>query len=320
MSDDGRSLGAGTRAALLLVHGFNGDPDDMRELEEHLAAQGFATRNLLLPGHGTKPRDLAHATWADWSGAVREATAELLESGLPVVVVGHSMGAALALHEAASNPGVSAVAALCPPLRMHPGEVRAAAVSRFVVPFLPTLWEDVYDRETRRRSARRWYRWTSVAAAHSLFCALPALRAELRSIRCPTLVVTARHDHVVPMRDGIEAYRLVGSDAKELVVLERSYHVVTKDIERDQVFEHVLQLAWRATRPPNHERQKGALSAALPSHGMREQSAHSDSLTTAIGQRNVRLWRRLSLVVSVWLADLLGGRIGALRPRSHGIL
>lgn len=244
MSVERRGLAGGKRAALLLVHGFNGEPQDMRELEEHAAARGFATRNLLLPGHCGSGRALARATWADWSGAVGRATEELLGSGLPVMLVGHSMGGALSLHEAARNPAVAGVAALCPPLRMFPGEVRFTAVCRSVLPYLPTLREDVYDREARQRYAsRQSCRWTSVAAAHSLFSALPALRAELGAVRCPALVVAARRDHVVPVRDGIETYQRLGSDEKELLVLERSYHVVTKDVERGQVFARVLALA-----------------------------------------------------------------------------
>jgi carboxylesterase len=152
------------------------------------------------------------------------------------------MGASLSLHEAASNSAIAGVAALCPPLRMYPGEVRMTAACRRVMPYLPTAREDVFDPEARQRYPRRVSRWTPLAAAHSLFSSLPALRDELGSVRCPTLVVTARHDHVVPMRDGIETHRLLGSDHKELLILERSYHVVTKDVERHQVFERVLAL------------------------------------------------------------------------------
>lgn len=230
---------------MVLVHGFNGEPLDMQELEEHARALGFATRNLLLPGHGTSARDLARATWADWAGAVVAATAELRARHGRVVLVGHSMGGALALHVAAHHAGVAGVAALCPPLRMHPGEVRLAAVGRMIVPYLPTLREDIYDREARRRYARRAYRWTPVAAAHHLFSALPSLRMELDRVCCPALVICARRDHVVPARDGIETYRRLGAADKELLVLERSYHVVTKDVERDMVYRRVGAFAQR---------------------------------------------------------------------------
>src|SRR5690242_7742226 len=139
MSGEAQGIRSDARAAMLLVHGFNGAPDDMGELQEYAEARGFATRNLLLPGHGTTAREMARATWADWSGAVHEAAAELLESGLPLVLVGHSMGGALSLHEAATNPRIAGVAALCPPLHMHFGQVWATARTHRIVPYLPTI-------------------------------------------------------------------------------------------------------------------------------------------------------------------------------------
>jgi carboxylesterase len=235
----------GLLPALLLVHGFNGEPVDMDELGDFAQRQGFAAKNLLLPGHGSTARALAQATWADWSRAVRDATAALIDTGRPVILVGHSMGGALALHEAAANAGVAGVVALCPPLYMYPGQVQLASVWRHVIPYLPTLREDIYDREARLRYTRRAYRWTPLAAAHSLFSALPGLRAQLGHITCPVMVIVARRDHVVPMRDGIQAYHLLKTSHKELMVLERSYHVVTKDVERLEVFERVCRFATR---------------------------------------------------------------------------
>jgi carboxylesterase len=258
MSGDVQQLRSAACGAMLLVHGFNGDPVDMWELEQHAAQQGFETHSLLLPGHGTTARDMASKTWRDWSRAVHEAALDLIDTGLPLVLVGHSMGGALALHEAANNPQVSAIAALCPPLRMFPGQVRIVAASRRVLPYLPTLRRDICDRDARLRYPRRATRWTSLVAAHNLFSALPALRAELHAVRCPTLIVTARHDHVVPTRDGIMAHRLVGSADKELLVLRRSFHVVTKDVECREVFERVIALATRATAAQRYAQPLGS--------------------------------------------------------------
>lgn len=40
-------------------------------------------------------------------------------------------------------------------------------------------------------------------------------------------------------RDGIETYALLGSQNRRLVVLERSFHAVTRDVERETVFAEV---------------------------------------------------------------------------------
>src|SRR5579863_825154 len=67
-----RIRAAGKRGPLrcLLVHGFNGEPMDLCEIERSLEARGFATSALLLPGHGTCVDDFASTCWDDWIGAV----------------------------------------------------------------------------------------------------------------------------------------------------------------------------------------------------------------------------------------------------------
>src|SRR6185312_13818468 len=115
------------------------------------------------------------------------------------------------------------------------------AAARHVTPYLPAWREDIRDRKgARLRYRREVYRWTSTEALHTLLSALPRLRRKLPVVSIPALVVAARHDHVVPERDGREAYALLGSQRKELVVLHDSFHAVTKDVERDAVAQRII--------------------------------------------------------------------------------
>jgi carboxylesterase len=236
-------IGASRRGMrCLLMHGFNGEPVDMWELEGRLRELDYAPKNLLLPGHGTSMRDFAAHGWSDWLGHVRDETRWALARGERVVLVGHSMGAAVGLAVAAAEPRVSGVVALCPPLRLSPTMLRVVRAVRRFVPYIPSGPEDVRDRRgARQRYARNAYTWTAMSAVESLMTALPDLHQALPYVRCPTLVVCARNDHVVPMRDGLETFQLVGAEEKELMVLEHSYHAVTKDVERHLVFERVLR-------------------------------------------------------------------------------
>jgi carboxylesterase len=74
---------------------------------------------------------------------------------------------------------------------------------------------------------------------------LPQLREELPQIAAPALIVTAVHDHVVPARDGREIYRRIGSQEKHLVTFHRSYHVVMKDHDRDELYDKTLAFILR---------------------------------------------------------------------------
>ncbi len=231
----------GARGVCILVHGINGSPEDMRDLGAALTAEGYETRNLLLPGHGTNLRDFTRHGWDEWKLAVERAVDEALGSQRPVFVIGHSLGASLALAVASERPQLAGVAALCPPVRLFDPLAKAVAAARHVTPYLPAWSEDIRDRKgARLRYRREVYRWTSTAALHTLLCALPRLRRQLPAVTIPALVIAARHDHVVPVRDGREAYALLGSQRKELVVLRHSFHAVTKDVERHAVAAHVL--------------------------------------------------------------------------------
>ena len=65
--------GPDARTGVLLIHGFTGTPMSMRPWGEHLAAEGFAVRCPLLPGHGTRWQDCNASTHDQWTTAVGEA-------------------------------------------------------------------------------------------------------------------------------------------------------------------------------------------------------------------------------------------------------
>ncbi|HKS71386.1 MAG TPA: alpha/beta fold hydrolase [Ktedonobacterales bacterium] len=232
----------------LLVHGLNGEPDDLAPVERALRAEGFATRSFWLPGHGTTPRDLRQSGWQDWYAKVRAEALAALHAGNDVALIGHSMGGSVCLAlaaELAGRDGLRGVAALCPPMRMYGWMEKLLAAARRVVPYVPALGEDIRSRQARRGVRRRVQRWNAPAPMHSLLAALPEVRAALPRVRCPVLVVAARHDHVVPARDGLEAYERTGADHKELLLLERSYHAVAHDEEQREVCAQVVRFCRR---------------------------------------------------------------------------
>lgn len=242
MSEREQAHGIAPQGVCILTHGINGIPDDLDELGAHLRAHGYETRFLTLPGHGTTIQDFARSGWDTWLAEVEAgADAALAEQSgpgaRPVFMMGHSLGAALTLAAAAKRPALAGVVAMCPPVRLaYALEPAMGALAR-VTPYLPALGEDIRDVWRRLGPRRPIYRWSSTAAMHSLVRALPGLRRQLPLITSPAVVIAARHDHVVPVRDGREAYDLIGSHYKRFIVLSRSFHAVARDVERRTVFD-----------------------------------------------------------------------------------
>ncbi|HVB74659.1 MAG TPA: alpha/beta fold hydrolase [Ktedonobacteraceae bacterium] len=224
---------------VLLVHGLNGTRSDFAEMETQLRSQGMLVVNMLLPGHGSKMRDMLDTGWEQWSQAVHDELRALKQSCDVVFLVGHSLGGALSLHVAAHEE-VAGIISICAPLHMHSWLKTAVKVVKYVTPFLPTLGEDVRDAQARKRYRREVYRWTPMRPVESMLLYLPQLREELPHVTAPALIMTSIHDHVVPARDGRDIYRRIGSREKHLVTFHRSYHVVMKDHDREEVFAKTL--------------------------------------------------------------------------------
>jgi len=83
------------------VHGLNANTGDMAELEDILRKHGIITKNMLLPGHGSKVKDMLSIGWEEWAQAVHHELSLLKELCDVVFLVGHYLGGALVLHVAA---------------------------------------------------------------------------------------------------------------------------------------------------------------------------------------------------------------------------
>jgi len=97
------TLGEGAKG-ILLLHGFPGTPSELRPLGEALAARGWRVHAPLLPGFGADIARLGETRWQAWVGAAREAWLRTQAEAERSVLLGFSMGGAVALHVAADAP------------------------------------------------------------------------------------------------------------------------------------------------------------------------------------------------------------------------
>lgn len=127
------------RGAALLLHGLTDSPYSMRALAGLFAAHGWYVVGLRLPGHGTAPAALTRITWQDWAAATRVAAKHLrTKTGpdVPLVIVGYSTGAALAVEYALATlqgeplPRASGLVLLSPAIGVSPIAAFAAWPAR----------------------------------------------------------------------------------------------------------------------------------------------------------------------------------------------
>jgi carboxylesterase len=231
------ALGDGPVGALL-VHGFTGSPQGLRGLGEYLAERGVAVVAPRLPGHGTTWEDLNTRTADEWVHAVDAAFHKLAVEKEQVFLVGLSFGAALALELAARYPDrVAGVVTLAGLVFTKDPRRFAAPVIKRLVRSLPGVSNDIADPDGKEIAYER----LPTGAAHWMLRFLKTARTGLAAINCPILVMHGRNDHTVEPGNAPFIIKSVSSTDKELVWLERSYHVVTLDFDRDEVFERTYK-------------------------------------------------------------------------------
>ncbi|MGY1813146.1 alpha/beta hydrolase [Blastococcus sp. SYSU D00820] len=242
----GSPAGAGT--GVLLVHGFTGSPFSMRPWGEHLAAEGFAVRAPLLPGHGTRWQDCNLTTEQDWLTAVTGAFEELLAQCDRVFVAGLSMGGTLAIRLAELRPDdVAGLVLVNPSLLTERLDAKLLPVLARLTP----SWKAIGDDIKKPGVSERAYPKLPTRAVLGLRRLWTATRAELASVTCPVLLFRSTVDHVVEPASGRVLMAGIGSTDATEVLLEDSYHVATLDNDAPRIFAGSVD--WIRARVPARE-------------------------------------------------------------------
>lgn len=244
---------------VVLIHGFTGTPYEVRYLGEQLARAGYTVRAPLLPGHGTEVRDLDATSWEDWTEHVERAVDALRVRCGRVALVGQSLGGLIALQLASRRRDVCAVGSLAAPLWL---EGLSARVARWTTAgplaglrLVPKLGgSDVRDR--RAKAENPCYRAIPTRALAQLLTFMKVADESLPRVTQPVLVLHGRDDHTAPVACApriAEATRAV-----RMRILERSYHLIAVDVERDIVAAEVV-----AFLRTHASRSLGDLSCAM---------------------------------------------------------
>ena len=144
----------GQRAALL-IHGFAGTPAEMRALGVLLNNAGWTVHAPLLPGFGPEIETLPDRSYQEWVQTVRTACESLQREHETILLVGNSMGGALALRLAEENlpAGMVLLAPfICFAVWWH--NLLWPAVRRFVPELKPFQHADFSSPQVRRMVRR----------------------------------------------------------------------------------------------------------------------------------------------------------------------
>lgn len=233
----------------------------MRPMGHSFLAAGWAAHAPLLPGFGPAIATLPERRFTEWVDAVREEAAELRRGHEVVVVVGHSMGAAITVLATAVER-VSAQVLLAPYWRFGgPAQTVLWPVLRWVArrwrPLHAVDLDDEHIREGIRRFAPEIDLDDALIRERLRDLVVPTeLLEELRRLSeatsrmaprsdAPTLVVQGRRDGMVKPGDTDRLIRLLPRVAG-YELLDATHRVVDPD---DGAWERVERAVMEFVRP-----------------------------------------------------------------------
>jgi carboxylesterase len=227
----------GGESGVLLIHGFTGSPAEMGLLGEFLHKEGYTVLAPRLCGHGTTVEEMANTKWPHWYSSVEDAYHILKSICSRVAVVGLSMGGLLAF-KLGTEYQVDKIVSLSTPIFIADKRLDMLPVYRMFRDFVPKKRKQFADIAPRYTVG---YNSTPLSSLSSLLDLIRYIDMLLSTIHVPMLIIQGRQDHTVQPRSAEYIYDKVASDDKTLVWLEKSGHIITLDIEREQVFREVAE-------------------------------------------------------------------------------
>ncbi len=205
-----RWVGESPRAAALLLHGMGEHSGRYEHVGARLVARGFDVVAIDHRGHGWSGGRRGHiGSFDEFLDDVEDQMAEVRRLGLPVVLIGHSMGGLIALaYTVSGRPGPDALALSGPAIGgTVPRWMRTLVdVLGTRVPTLSVsgpidgsvLATDPRVGEAYKADALVW-RSATVGFGSVLFEAMDDTRSRVDRLTVPTYVVHGADDKLVPV-------------------------------------------------------------------------------------------------------------------------
>lgn len=231
-----------TAKSILLIHGFTACPYEMRELGEELYKQGHNVFGVRLAGHGTTMADFAKVGARDWKSSAKQGLAISSLLGRQVIVIGESMGGALAAILGRNFPGQIGKLILCAPA-FHCVN-RMAVLTRWSLVRKIIPQNDMGVRFEWQRPF--WYGLIPTSAVAELLKVAREGKGAGPGIKAPTLLIHALNDRIIRHQGSAAFYRTLSAlnpAQKRLILFPNGHHNLTIDLNprKNDVFRWITE-------------------------------------------------------------------------------
>ncbi|WP_444684808.1 alpha/beta hydrolase [Alkalicoccus luteus] len=228
------TMKAGKRAVLLL-HGFTGNPADVRRLGRHLHKAGYTCHAPIYRGHGMQAETLIDTNPNDWWQDVLQGYAWLQEEGYEeIACAGVSLGGLFTLRAGAELDVKGLVSMSAPILEKSMDSLRRRVTS----------YANEYNRVTglaqeEAEAAEQQLNQHPMPFLEPLQQMITGVREELGDIAAPLYVIQGERDERLYLESAPIIEREAGSAQKKLSFYKDSGHLITVGREKEALFQDI---------------------------------------------------------------------------------
>ena len=208
-------LGNNSDVGVLLTHGFEASPYQVRGLAEYLAKRNITVYVVRLSGHGTDINELDKTKWEQWYSDYEKGYNTLSNKTKKVFVGGHSLGGSIALY-LAEQKDTAGVISLAAPAGIKDKRAEYAWLIKY--------YKKYEARELKDEELGYNYDRYSSAAVQQLVRFIKTYKKDLSKVTEPLLVMQISNETEIEQDSSNYIYQNVRSKDKKLVIINATGH------------------------------------------------------------------------------------------------
>ena len=209
----------------LFIHGFTGGIFEIAPLSQFMENHNYRSTTFTLRGHGGTKAELLHSSRHDWQASAEEQLTELLKENERVHLIGFSTGALIASRLSVEYKSrVKSLTLLSTPVfPLNPVEIIKTLGNLTMLKNYASKFGSTPPRATKEFQRM-------VRESFEIY----------PQIETPTLIVQGRRDHLVKTRSAAYLQDTIKSPRKEVLLVDKSGHMVCHCAESERIMGQVL--------------------------------------------------------------------------------
>lgn len=236
-------LDAQSNTLAILIHGFTGTPNDLRELAKFLVGNSVSVKVPLLAGHGRHWVDLEKTSYFDWWKTIDDEVKQAMGKYSRIFLIGYSFGANLALDMAARYPqSITGVVSLG--ISVFLKREWLIKLSLPLCHFFLKRYRKMYIKKEHLPAYEESgaYAMVSTKSVYDFYYFIKHYtKHELPKVKAPVLIIHSRDDAITHPLSSQFIYDHLGTQRKELVYLDDVNHNPISSERRNLIFGRINQ-------------------------------------------------------------------------------